>query len=405
MSKTVARNQHKFAMFTANKQRSVSMMKQVDLVIAGGGFAGLVCAQAAAIRGVRTVVTEKNPVPGFRPHTTGLLVKEAADLLDVPARFVHKIHNIRLYSPALDSLDLHREGYFFLATDTTAVLAWLARAAHQAGAGMRFHTPVRRVCIRQQRVELPEIGLQARYLVGSDGAKSKIARLMGLGVNRHFLVGLEAHFRGIRGLDRDSMHVFIDQALAKGYIAWVLPGVAMAGTGECVTQIGLASRDPRQLSLDRFIHRIRHLFDFDKARETHRRGGCIPCGGLVKPFYRDQVMLLGDAAGMVSPLTAGGIHPALAMGRVAGIAISDHLLDGGLCPGRLTASAATTYPIKKLLRSVADISGNGLLNACFRQPLFRYLAQTVFYHHRGLLAAAAWRDILFANRHPSSTGQ
>ena len=50
-------------------------------------------------------------------------------------------------------------------------------------------------------------------------------------------------------------------------------------------------------------------------RILSRRGGPIPCSGIVRPLATEQVMLIGDAAGMVSPLTAGGIHNALRFGR------------------------------------------------------------------------------------------
>ncbi|MCY3021666.1 MAG: FAD-dependent oxidoreductase [Planctomycetota bacterium] len=49
-----------------------------DVAIVGGSFAGLACAQAAAARGLRTIVLERKADPGQTPHTTGLLVKEVA---------------------------------------------------------------------------------------------------------------------------------------------------------------------------------------------------------------------------------------------------------------------------------------------------------------------------------------
>ena len=57
-----------------------------DLIIVGAGFAGLACAQSAVRRGLRTWVLERKPAVGTRVHTTGLLVKEAAE--DWDARFV-----------------------------------------------------------------------------------------------------------------------------------------------------------------------------------------------------------------------------------------------------------------------------------------------------------------------------
>ena len=50
-----------------------------DLIVTGAGFAGLSCAQRAAVRGLRTLILERKPWPGTRVHTTGILVKELAE--------------------------------------------------------------------------------------------------------------------------------------------------------------------------------------------------------------------------------------------------------------------------------------------------------------------------------------
>src|SRR5690606_32689360 len=125
---------------------------------------------------------------------------------------------------------------------------------------------------------------------------------------------------GVRGLDEDRLHVFLDQELAPGYIAWAAPGVG-------VTQIGLAARGPIAGRLETLLERLAKLCDLSEARIVARRGGLIPCGGRVRPWKQRDAMLLGDAAGMVSPLTAGGIHPAMHLGRLAGVAIANHLLE------------------------------------------------------------------------------
>jgi len=55
------------------------------------------------------------------------------------------------------------------------------------------------------------------------------------------------------------------------------------------------------------------------------------------------VILIGDAAGMVSPLTAGGIHNAMGVGRAAGVALSNHLLDGEPDPVRAFKRDVPSY--------------------------------------------------------------
>jgi flavin-dependent dehydrogenase len=234
--------------------------------------------------------------------------------------------------------------------------------------------------------------LACRYLIGADGARSRVAEAFGLGRNHRFLYGTEVELAGARGIDADRLHVLLDARLAPGYIAWAVPGVG-------VTQIGLASRVPIAGRLDRLLGKLGQVFDFSEARVVARRGGLIPCGGIVPRWNDGNVMLLGDAAGMVSPLTAGGIHPAMQLGRLAGVAVANHLLDGDGDPHRVVRAAAPSFFFKRGLRLAFDaLPANWLFDAALNSSAFRRVAQTVFFHHRGLFSLEAWREILLAAR-------
>ncbi len=100
-----------------------------DIGIVGASFAGLACARAAAHRGLRVLVIDRKPEPGASTRTTGLVVKEAAERWEIPAALTRRVAGIRLYSPSLAALDLDRAGYYFLATDTPALMRWPARGA------------------------------------------------------------------------------------------------------------------------------------------------------------------------------------------------------------------------------------------------------------------------------------
>ena len=93
-------------------------------------------------------------------------------------------------------------------------------------------------------------------------------------------------------------------------------------------------------------------FQTYKAEKIASRSGLIPCGGLIDPFYSKDVLLLGDAAGMVSPLTAGGIHPAINIGTHAGELIAEHLLYQGENPGPALKHEIPRYVFKRGLRSL-----------------------------------------------------
>ena len=364
-------------------------MKAYDLIIVGAGFAGLACAEAASRHNLKTLVLERKHDLGRHIQTTGILVREIADAWNVPQRLTRKISGVRLYSPSLDWLDLASPGYYFLATDTPALMRWQVRQAEAAGAKISLDSAYHSSRYVNGRHYLEPGDLRCRYLVGCDGARSKVARNYHLGKNRHFLIGVEAIYERVVDMDQDKLHVFLDSELAPGYIGWVVPGVHGL-------QVGLAAKFPVAPRLQDFIRKIAPLVNLQHLQPVSHRAGVIPCGGPVRNWSDGNVMLLGDAAGMVSPLTAGGIHPAVRSGRIAGEAIAHFLDHGGVQPGQALRGTIPHAFFKKTLRSLCNhiTIPNAFLDAMVKTPVCRFLAQTVFFHQRGLLSPAAWRDLI-----------
>jgi flavin-dependent dehydrogenase len=361
--------------------------KPGDLLIVGASFAGLAAARSAATVGLRTVVVDRKPEAGATPHTTGILVQEAVEAVDIPRRYTRSIPGVRLYSPSLRFVDLESPGYAFWATDMPGLIRWFADQAAASGASLKFGHRVTGLIRSPEHVAIVGVPATARFLIGADGARSQVARLAGLGRNTHLLMGVEAEYASVGGVDPERLHVFLDSHLAPGYIGWVVPGLG-------VTQVGLAGLSGRGIDLPAFVAKVASVFDFDTARVLSHRAGAIPVGGPVRPMAHDRVMLIGDAAGQVSPLTAGGIHSALELGRLAGRAVAAHLLDDGPHPATVLACHPTAGPVKKALRRALNLAPpNRLIDTVlFARPALAF-ARLVFFHHRGLLSAEGWRAL------------
>jgi hypothetical protein len=67
------------------------------------------------------------------------LVKEAAERWEIPARLTRRVRGVRIYAPALRYVDLRAPGYYFLATDTAALMQWLTHEAQRAGATVCYN--------------------------------------------------------------------------------------------------------------------------------------------------------------------------------------------------------------------------------------------------------------------------
>ena len=102
------------------------------------------------------------------------------------------------------------------------------------------------------------------------------------------------------------------------------------------------------------IEKTRPLFRWNESTIVERRSGLIPCGGALARFADGNVMLIGDAAGWVSPMTAGGIRTAFRFGRRAGALTADHLLNGGAAPGVVLRHELPRFRVKAILRRGLD---------------------------------------------------
>ena len=362
-----------------------------DLVIVGASFAGLVAARRAAERGLSVTVLERKVEPGAHVHTTGILVKEAWEALtahyDVPGHLVQPVPGVRLYAPNLKHVDLASEGYAFYATATPDFLRWLAGEAEKAGADVRYDTRFDGAERAEGGLRLTGLDLEARYILGADGARSRVAEAFGLGANRRFLVGLEVEYRGVQGVDERFLHTFLDSRIAPGYIGWVVPGAG-------VTQVGLACKRADKPNLARFEERVRDIFDFSAAEVVERRSGVIPCGGVIRPVAAPGVLLVGDAAGMVSPMTAGGIFTAFDFARQAADAVADHLQAGAPDPGTVLPLSFPKFRAKKILRRALDLGPpNWFLNMAVGTRPMLALARLVYFHTKGLGSKKAWREM------------
>ncbi len=363
-----------------------------DVVVVGASFGGAACALAAARAGLRVCVIERKRDPGIKLHTTGIIVKEAAEdtlLSRIPGRFVRKVERVRLYAPNLRSLSLQSPGYYFLTTDTPNVMRWLTDAMRSEGIDVRLMHPftnAERILRRAQdgrgdawRVE----GLgETRYLVGADGAKSRVAQRAGLGRVHDFLYGIEYEFAGASLREPDALHCFLSKRYAPGYIGWV----AQNPTG---VQAGLAFQHRSTRTgvpdIEGFLDRVRdHVGLARTANPSATRAGLVPCGGPVSPLAAPGVMLTGDAAGIVSPVTAGGIHSAWRHGWTVGNAIAQHLRHQGPSPEEVALQAAPRFRIKRALRwAYNHCQIDWPIDLMLHSAPLRWAAEQVYFHKRG----------------------
>ncbi|MBM3147894.1 MAG: NAD(P)/FAD-dependent oxidoreductase [Actinobacteria bacterium] len=357
-----------------------------DCVVVGASFAGLGSAYALARSGLGVTVLEDKADCGERPHTTGILVKDVIDqvaLLDrMPAELVRRIDGVRLYAPDLHYVDLAAPGYYFLATDTPGVLRWLAEQAENGGARLRLGARFRGAERTRSGFRLEEAGL-TRYLIGADGPRSRVAESLGLGHNSDYLFGVEYEYADVSIPEPDKLHCFIDRRIAPGYIGWIVSGVGLVQAGLARRLRG--ERVSARAAMTTFLEKIAPMVDLRGRRPCFIRAGLIPCGGVVRPAAGPRVLLVGDAAGMVSPVTAGGIHAALKHGLAAGHAVADFLHGRAEDPSDWFVRTYPRYRAKRSLRFLFDhFQSDMAFNRLLATRPMRMAAGSIYFHHKGV---------------------
>jgi flavin-dependent dehydrogenase len=300
-------------------------VKTVDVVVVGAGLAGLHTARLLAHRELDVLVVDRRRSLSSGIRTTGIFVRRTLDDFDLPDHLLGPgVRDVLLYPPSRRApIRLTSDRDEYRVADMVGVYRHARGAAEAAGAqillGVRYAATAKGV-VRFAGAE----PVRARFVIGADGARSRVARDLGLDVNRRLLVGAELIHPVASGTTTPAFHCVLDPRIAPGYLGWVIDDGRDA-------HVGVAGY-PEAMRTG-----VRHLLD-DFAADApgraaptgaiERRGGPIPVGGVLRRLACPAGLLVGDAAGAVSPLTAGGLDPCLRMSELAATVAADYLRAG-----------------------------------------------------------------------------
>ena len=363
----------------------------MDVVVVGAGLAGLQCAQLVAQAGFRVVLADRKDDVGDRVHTTGIFVRKSLEDFALPPECLGPpVRRVVLYSPARRPLRLSSRRDEFRVGRMAALYRELLDRCQDAGVrfwpGTRYSGSRRAgkgLLVELEREGRPE-SVETRFLVGADGANSQVARDLGLDSNTDWLVGLESVHTGVPLADGAALHCFLDPRIAPGYLAWVVQD------GE-ETHVGVGGYPDRfhpQTALRDFTASLGGRFALDEGKLLEQRGGRIPVNGVLRRIATDAGLLVGDAAGAVSPLTAGGFDACLRLSRQAAEVIVRRFETGD--PGlmatysgaKLRARFWSRRWMRVLLAGVRSRAAMELVCLALRCPPLSGAAWQVFFRRR-----------------------
>ncbi|MEU1847667.1 geranylgeranyl reductase family protein [Micromonospora sediminicola] len=295
-----------------------------DLVVVGGGPAGLSAAAAAARAGVRTLVVERATHPRYKTCGGGLI---GTSLAEVDGRIEVPAHD------RVDRVTFTRDGRRAFTRRHPAPLVTMIRreefdhrlraAAVTAGAQVREGVAVRAVEQDPDGVRLRladgEV-VHARAVVGADGSSGATARHVGVRF-RQVDLGLELELpASAADQQRWRGRLLIDWGPVPGSYAWVFP------KGDRLTVGVISARGDGERTrayLRDFVERT----GLSGVTPEHDSGHLTRCRADDSPLRHGRVLVAGDAAGLLEPWSREGISYALRSGRLAGAAVAAGDLD------------------------------------------------------------------------------
>jgi digeranylgeranylglycerophospholipid reductase len=387
-------------------------MPDLDVLVVGAGPAGAVAAWQAkqAAPELEVAVLERDRAVGSPVRCAegvgdaGLREFATPDGADWAAR---KITRVIFLSPDDTEVKVAERDVGWV-LDRTRFDAHLAAQARTAGADVLVGTEATGMSRNgddRWHVRVKSRGIEetwrARVVIGADGVETMVGRWAGLDTRvpsrdmescaQYVLQGIEC--------DPDAIYLQFGDAIAPGGYAWVFPkGIGVANVGLGLVALKANGRNARQY-LDDWIGRR-----YPGAARTGYTVGGVIVHTTIKKTFADGVLIAGDAAHMINPLSGGGIVNAMKAGRLAGCVAASAIREGDTSERRLSAyhhswmdllgeDHLKYYRIKQALEDLDDAFFNGLARTVNKIPEHRRSLGRIFAHalikHPQLIPVAA----------------
>jgi geranylgeranyl reductase len=295
-----------------------------DVIVIGGGPSGATAADDLALRGWKVLLLDRQ---GRTKPCGGAIPPRCIKDFEIPDHLlVAKARCARMISPSDNKVDIPIENGFVGMVNRDSFDEWLRERARSHGATRlrgsfskitRDDDGVARVHIGSVDDKAPAQSLRARFIVGADGAKSEVARQTIEGAERtKYVFAYHEIVRAANGqadYDPDRCDVYYRGSLSPDFYGWVFPH------GDTMS-IGTGSAD-KGFSLRSAVARLRETAGLSDVETLRREGAPIPLKPLPKWDNGRDIVLAGDAAGVVAPASGEGIYYAMACGRMAADAV------------------------------------------------------------------------------------
>ncbi len=325
----------------AAKTQSSTTTQTYDSVIIGGGPAGATAATDLAKQGLSVLLLDR---AGRIKPCGGAIPPIAIEEFTIPGHLLKaRIQLARAISPTQKQVDMPIDGGYVGMVDREEFDEWLRVRAANQGARRETGSFVRLdrdsdgtalVYFRRGRDRKNLECIRARTVIGADGARSEVARQTIPGAEDipfvaayHEIVRSPANSRSTPAsagaafeFDKNRCDIYYEGRLSPDFYAWVFPH------GE-TTSIGVGSAC-KGFSLRGAVNALRADTGLENNETIRREGAPIPLRTLKKWDNGQDVILAGDAAGVVAPASGEGIYYAMLCGRLVADSVASYCATG-----------------------------------------------------------------------------
>lgn len=265
----------------------------MKVVVVGAGPAGSMAAKELASQGHEVFVFEEHPVVGRPIACTGIVTKALFDFVKKDNYIINELNGVSVVSPKGESVRIPLHEYVICREKFDT---FMMREAVNHGAV--YFTNYKFVSLKESEstalFEHKGKTKEIKYdiLVGADGPFSAVGRLSGLSKDRKYYVGSQATVEG--DFDPNLFYTFFGSEAAPGFFAWAVP------ESKNKARVGVATKK----FVGKYFDVLRQRFN---GKIVERQAGPIPIYDGAKNVQKNNIFLVGDAAGFVKNTTGGGI--------------------------------------------------------------------------------------------------
>lgn len=297
-----------------------------DVIVIGAGPAGSITAKKCAELGLKTLLLERKSLPRDKLCSGMVIGQMAREIIQeefgpIPDEVLTTPHHLlgyMLHAPGVESKPVAQEMSYAWRRDLDF---WMTQQARQAGAEVRDKAKVTSVEPRgdQCLVKLDGEAVEAKFVIGADGTKSAVRKLLNPGLELAYRIAYRECYRGELALDRNYFHLFFPLSRPRPRFDLNYKGAFFLLEG----------------SIKELSHEITQSlspYGFSRAQKPLWKDGCLSraqskAGLFAGSFIpaKGNILLVGDAAMLQLPVTGEGIGMALNSGLLAARSIAEAL--------------------------------------------------------------------------------